>query len=200
MSKTTTTPSKLQYSSIRRKKDMAALIMGVAAGVIAMVAERADAGLTGGQATPLGYINTYTWLLVAIALTGLRGGIITTEIQAILGLVTFSNPLSWLWIPMNLVFAIVAGATWMAVSKLKFAGLKSKLFVSSVSCALLDIPMVYVVIVLALGLPFVAYIGVLPMYIALQIIPSSILAFFIVKTINRSGILGKSMEPGVKTD
>ncbi len=180
---------------------MAALIMGVAAGVIAMVAERVDAGLTGGNATPLGYINTYTWLLVAIALTGLRGGIITTEIQAVLGLVAYSNPLSWLWPFMNLVFALLAGVTWMAVTKLKSsAGLKSKILLSSISCALLDIPMVYVVIVLVLGLPFVAYLGVLPMYIALQIIPSSILAFLIVKVIIRSGVLGKSPEKGVKTD
>ncbi len=182
---------------------MAALIMGVAAGVIAMVAERADMGLTGGQATPLGYINTYTWLLVAIALTGLRGGIITTEIQAILGLVTWSNALSWVWPFMNLVFALVAGVTWIAATKLRSsAGLKSKLFISSVSMALLDIPMVYIVISLVVPLPFVtyAYLGVLPMYIALQLIPSTILAFVIIKTITRSGVLGKPNEIGVKTD
>jgi hypothetical protein len=41
-----------------KRKFMGALILGVAAGAIASVAERVDAVLTGGNYTPLGYVNT----------------------------------------------------------------------------------------------------------------------------------------------
>jgi len=61
---------------------MAAVILGVAGGSIASFAERVDAVLTGGNYTPLGYINTYTWILVSALLFGPLGPIITTEIQA----------------------------------------------------------------------------------------------------------------------
>jgi hypothetical protein len=98
------------YGNLKTQKNrnnMAALLLGVVAGVIANFAERADALATGGNATPLGYINTYTWILVSAALFGFAGAIITTEIQALIGLITMSNPLSWLWPIINLVFAIV---------------------------------------------------------------------------------------------
>jgi hypothetical protein len=49
---------------------MAALLIGVVAGVLAAFAERVDALATGGNATPLGYINTYTWILVSATLFG----------------------------------------------------------------------------------------------------------------------------------
>lgn len=88
---------------------MIAMVLGVVAGVIASFAERADFIITGGNATPLGYVNTYTWLLVSATLFGPVGAIITTEVQAFLGLLTAANPLSWLWPFVNLVFAGCGG-------------------------------------------------------------------------------------------
>lgn len=172
---------------------MAALILGVAAGVIASVAERVDTILTGGNATPLGYINTYTWLMVSTALFGPIGAIITTEIQALIGLITVANPLSWLWPFVNLVFALGVGLVSTVSSKLNLR-ISIQLVLMSIACALLDIPMVYLVIVPVLGLPFIVYIGVLPIYIALQLVPSTFLSYIIVKAILRSKILSKVNE------
>jgi len=73
-----------------------ASMLGACAGVIASLAERVDAALTGGNYMPLGYVNTYVWVLVSAALFGLLGAIITTEVQAFIGLATLANPLSWL--------------------------------------------------------------------------------------------------------
>jgi uncharacterized membrane protein (UPF0182 family) len=74
------------------RKAMAALMIGVVAGVIAIFAERADTLFTGGNFNTLGYINTYTWILVSAVLFGFIGAIITTEIQALIGLITASSP------------------------------------------------------------------------------------------------------------
>ncbi|NLE05441.1 MAG: hypothetical protein GX638_11670, partial [Crenarchaeota archaeon] len=177
--------------NINRREFTTSVMFGVAAGVIAAIAERADALATGGNATPLGYINTYMWILIAAALFGPIGAIITTEIQAILSLITFANPLSWLWPFINFIFALAAGLTFIGITKLKpKLGIKTKLTLMSLVCAFLDIPLVYVVLVTVLGLPFAAYLTVLPMYLILQLIPSTILAFIIVKAILRSKILG----------
>lgn len=169
---------------------MTALLMGVVAGVIAVFAERADALATGGNATPIGYINTYTWILVSAVLFGFMGAIITTEVQALIGLITMSSPLSWLWPVINLIFAIVVGAIAYGFTRYRSqAKLSTKLLVMSAACAVLDIPLVYVVMVLALGLPFIVYIAALPMYFVLQLVPSTILAYMLVKTLKRSKVL-----------
>ncbi len=180
----------LNNHALKRRNAMAALLMGVVAGVLAAFAERADALATGGNATPLGYINTYTWILVSAVLLGFSGAIITTEIQAIIGLITLANPLSWLWPFINIVFAIAVGAIYLAFTRFRpQAKISTKLLLMSAACALLDIPLVYVVMVLALGLPFIVYVAALPMYLALQLIPSTLLAYFVVKGIKRSKIL-----------
>ena len=177
--------------SFRRRDLMAALIIGVAAGVIASVTERVDAILTVGNATPTGYINTYTWLIVSATLFGPVGAIITTETQAIIGLITFANPLSWLWPFINLVFALGVGLVSIVLSKLKKnPSLSIKIILMSFVCAVLDIPLVYVVIVTVLGLPLSVYVVALPVYIALQLIPSTVISHIVTKAILRSKILG----------
>ncbi|XES77908.1 MAG: hypothetical protein ACBZ72_03300 [Candidatus Bathyarchaeia archaeon] len=176
--------------AIQRRNAMAALLLGVIAGVLAAFAERADALATGGNATPLGYINTYTWILVSAALFGLSGAIITTEIQAIIGLITIANPLSWLWPFINLFFALAVGLVALGFSRFRpQTKLSTKLVAMSSVCAVLDIPMVYTVIVVALGLPFVAYLAALPVYIVLQLVPSTFLSYIVVKAISRHNIL-----------
>ena len=168
---------------------MSALILGVAAGVLAAFAERADALMTGGNLTPLGYINTYTWILVSALLFGFWGAIITTEIQAIIGLITLANPLSWLWPFVNLVFALAVGLAVVGFTKMRpNAKISTKLLTMSSICAILDIPLVYLVMVIVLGLPFIAYFAALPVYLALQLIPSTILAYIVVRAIKRSKI------------
>jgi len=172
---------------------MAAVILGVAGGSIASVAERVDAVLTGGNYTPLGYINTYTWILVSALLFGPLGPIITTEIQALISLILFANPLSWLWPIVNLVFAVAVSLVSFSVSKInplaKRIGLR--LILMSLTCAILDIPLVHLVIVTVIGLPFVVYLVSLPIYIALQLVPTTFLSYVVVKAILRSEILGK---------
>jgi len=172
------------------KKDVITAIMfGVVAGAITSIAERADAVLTGGSATPLGFVNTYTWLLVSATLFGPVGAILTTEVQAFLGLITEANPLSWLWPFINLVFAVVVGAVSEVLSKVH-PGIKlqSRLILLSLTCALLDIPLTYVVIVTVLRLPFQLYLLALPMYIALQLIPSTMISYTIIRAILRTSI------------
>jgi len=174
----------------KHRNTMSALIMGVVAGVIAVFAERADALATGGNATPLGYINTYTWILISAVLFGFMGAVITTEIQALIGLVTMSNPLSWLWPIINLVFAIVVGAIAFGFTRFRpQAKLGTKLVVMSTACAFLNVPAVYVVMVMALSLPFIVYLAALPIYIVLQLVPSTLLAFMLVKALKRSKVL-----------
>ena len=164
------------------------MVLGVVAGVISSLAERADAIITGGNATPLGFVNTYTWILVSSILFGPVGAITTTEVQAFLGLVTAANPLSWLWPIINLVFAAVTGSSSIALSYLSpKIGIRTRLILLSVICAVLDIPLTYVVMVIVLGLPFIFYIVALPIYIALQLIPSTFIAYIILKAIIRSG-------------
>lgn len=169
---------------------MAALLMGVVAGALAAFAERADALATGGNATPLGYINTYTWILVSAVLFGVTGAIITTESQAIIGLIMIANPLSWLWPFLNLVFALAAGLIALGFTRFRpQAKIRTKLLIMSTACAVLDIPMVYVVMVMALGLPFVVYFAALPMYVVLQLVPSTLLAYMLVRALKRSKVL-----------
>lgn len=171
---------------------MTTLILGVAAGAIAAMAERVDVIATGGSATPFGYINTYMWILVAAALFGPIGAIITTETQAIISLITFANPLSWLWPFINLIFAAAAGLTVIGIAKVNpKVGMKTKLALMSTTCAVLDIPLVYVVMVTVLGLPFAVYLWALPIYIVLQLVPATLLAYIIVKAILRSQLLNK---------
>ena len=176
--------------SLNRKEMMAALIFGVIAGVLASMAERADVMVTGGNATPLGYVNTYTWILISAVLFGPLGAIITTEVQAAIGLITFANPLSWLWPFINPIFAIVAGLVSKGVLRFKpNTGLRTRIILMSIAIAILDIPLVYVVIVLALGLPFVFFLAALPIYLFLQLVPSTMLAYMILKSILKSKIL-----------
>jgi hypothetical protein len=175
-----------------RGKLLGALMLGVAAGAIATLAERVDAALTGGNYTPFGYVNTYMWVLVSAVLFGLLGAVVTTEIQAVLGLVTFANPLSWLWPIINPMFAMAAGLTSMALTRLNSGvRLGVRIVLMSFALAILDIPMVYVVVVLVLGLPFPVYLISLPIYVALQLAPTTLLSYFVVRAINRSGILGR---------
>jgi hypothetical protein len=182
--------------SLKRRDIMAALILGVAAGAIASIAERVDAVITGGNLTPLGYINTYTWILVAALLFGPLGPIITTEIQALIGLVMFANPLSWLWPIVNLIFAVAVSLVSIGVTKLspRGTGISIRLILMSLTCAILDIPLVYLVMVTALSLPFAVYLVSLPIYIGLQLIPTTFLSYMVVRAILRSEILGKHSE------
>ncbi len=176
--------------AVKRRDAMAALLMGVIGGVLAAFAERADALATGGNATPLGYINTYTWILVSAVLFGFAGAIITTEIQAIIGLITLANPLSWLWPFINLIFAIAVGLVYLAFSRFRpQAKISTKLLLMSTVCAVLDIPLVYVVMVVVLGLPSVVYLVALPVYVVLQLVPSTLLSYMVVKAIKRSKVL-----------
>jgi hypothetical protein len=176
-------------TSLNRTNKISALLLGVAAGVIAAFAERADAIVTGGNATPLGYINTYTWILVSAVLFGFWGAIITTEIQATIGLITLANPLSWLWPIVNLMFALVVGLIAAGLSKWRpNAKISTKLLLMSSACALLDIPAVYLVMVIVLGLPFIVYLAALPMYFVLQLVPSTFLAYIVVRAVKRSKI------------
>ena len=176
--------------TLKHRNTMAALIIGVVAGVLAAFAERADALATGGNATPLGYINTYTWLLVSAALFGLAGAVITTEIQAVIGLLTMSNPLSWLWPFINLVFALGVGLIAFGFTRFRpKAKISTKLLVMSTACAVLDIPLVYVVMVMALGLPFIVYLAALPIYVVLQLVPSTLLSYLLVRALKRSKVL-----------
>jgi hypothetical protein len=175
---------------IGRKEVTTAMTLGVVAGVISSIAERADAIITGGNATPLGFVNTYTWILVSATLFGPVGAITTTEVQAFLGLVTAANPLSWLWPIINLVFAATVGSSSVALSRLSpNIGIRTRLMLLSVICAVLDIPMTYVVIVIVLGLPFMFYVVALPIYIVLQLIPSTFISYIILKAIIRSGTI-----------
>ncbi len=178
---------------ISKREMIIAMALGVAAGVISSVVERADAIMTGGNATPLGFVNTYTWILVSATLFGPVGAIITTEVQAFLGLITAANPLSWLWPPINFIFAAVVGSTSVTLSQLRpKTSIRTRLLLLSFVCAVLDIPLTYIVIVSVLGLPFAAYVLVLPFYIALQLIPSTIISYAILKAIIRSGTIGYS--------
>ena len=172
-----------------RRQTITAVTLGVVAGIIASFAERADAIITGGNATPLGFVNTYTWLLVSAAMFGPFGAIITTEVQALLGLVTGANPLSWLWPFINLVFAVVVGSVSASLSRFRpKIKIHTKLMLLSFTCALMDVPLTYVVIVSVLGLPFTLYLLALPMYIALQLVPSTIISYAILRGIFRASI------------
>jgi len=166
-------------------------MLGVIAGIIAIAVERADFFMTGGNLQLLGYINTYTWILVSALLFGFWGAIITTEVQAIIGLITITNPaLSWLWPFVNLIFALSVGIVAIGFSKLRpNAKIGTKLLLMSSVCALLDIPLVYFVMVIVLGLPFVVYFASLPVYIILQLVPSTFLAYLVVKALKRSKVL-----------
>jgi len=179
---------------MRMRDVMIAMVLGVVAGVIASFAERADFALTGGNATPLGYVNTYTWLLVSATLFGPVGAIITTEVQAFLGLLTAANPLSWLWPFVNLVFAVVVGTVSVVLSKLHpRMKLHTRLLLLSLTCALVDIPMTYVVIVVVLGLPFTFYLVALPIYITLQLVPSTLISYALLRGILRAHITGATI-------
>ena len=173
------------------KRMLAALMLGVVAGVIAIIVERADLFMTGGSLQLLGYINTYTWILVSALLFGFWGGIITTEVQAMISLITITNPeLSWLWPFVNLIFAISVGIVVVGFSKLwPNAKTGTKLLFMSSVCALLDIPLVYFVMVTVLSLPSLVYFAALPVYIMLQLIPSTLLSYLVVKALTRSKAL-----------
>jgi len=175
----------------KRTNKISALMLGVIAGIIAIAVERADFFMTGGNLQLLGYINTYTWILVSALLFGFWGAIITTEVQAIIGLITITNPaLSWLWPFVNLIFALSVGIVAIGFSKLRpNAKIGTKLLLMSSVCALLDIPLVYFVMVIVLGLPFVVYFASLPVYIILQLVPSTFLAYLVVKALKRSKVL-----------
>jgi hypothetical protein len=175
---------------LKRTNKISALMLGVVAGVIAIIAERVDL-MSGGNLQLLGYINTYTWILVAALLFGFWGAIITTEVQALIGLITVTNPaLSWLWPFVNLIFALSVGIVAVGFSKLRSNAKNStKLVTMSFICALLDIPLVYFVMVIVLGLPTVAYFAALPAYIALQLVPTTFLAYLVVKALKRSNVL-----------
>ena len=189
----------LMYSVSRQlhgREAITAIMLGVVGGVIAMLAERADAIFTGGNATPLGFINTYTWLLVSATMFGPVGAVLTTEVQAFLGMVTGANPLSWLWPFINLIFAVVVGIVSLALSRSHpNIKLRTRLMLLSLTCAFLDVPLTYVVVVLVLGLPFKFYLLALPMYLALQLGPSTIISYAILRSILRApGLVGEAIK------
>ena len=168
---------------------LTSMIFGVTAGIFASILERADAMLFGGSLTPLGYSNTYGWILLSAYLYGPFGALITTEIQATIGLLTVANPLSWLWPFVNALFAIVAGATAIVIQRVRpQSSAKSRIITMSFMLALLDIPAVYFVIVLVLGLPVIAYYAGLPLYIGLQLVPATLIAYLLLQAIERTGL------------
>lgn len=176
---------------LQRRDLITATMLGVVAGAIASIAERADVIITGGNATPLGFVNTYTWLLVSATMFGPIGAIVTTEVQALLGLVTGANPLSWLWPFINLVFAVVVGGISEALSRVRpKTSIGTRLVILSLTCALLDVPLTYLVVISVLGLPFALYLFALPIYIALQLVPSTAISYAILRGIKRARFVG----------
>lgn len=168
---------------------MTSMIFGVTAGVLASMLERADALLTGGNATPLGYSNTYAWVLLSAYLYGPLGALITTEIQALIGLLTVANPLSWLWPAVNAVFALLAGFVAMLVQRvLPRSSTRTRLIIMSAALSLLDIPAVYFVMVIVLGLPVIVYQLALPMYIGLQLVPATLVAYLLLRILEKAGL------------
>ncbi|MEM2941806.1 MAG: hypothetical protein QXT81_00020 [Candidatus Bathyarchaeia archaeon] len=166
---------------------LTSMIFGVVAGVLASILERADSMITGGNATPLGYSNTYAWVLLSAYLYGPIGALITTEVQALIGLLTIANPLSWLWPAVNAVFALVAGCTALLIQKVHpQTSVKTRLVIMSLTLAILDIPAVYLVIVIVLGLPLIAYQLALPMYIGLQLVPATLVAWLLLQALERT--------------
>lgn len=174
---------------INTRDILTSMVFGVTAGVFASILERVDTILTGGNATPLGYSNTYGWILLSAYLYGPFGALITTEVQAIIGLLTVANPLSWLWPAVNAVFAIVAGVTAIAIQKIRpQSSPKTRIVTMSFMLALLDIPAVYFVMVLVLGLPIIVYYVGLPLYIGLQLLPATIIAYLLLRAMERAGL------------
>jgi len=168
---------------------LTSMIFGVTAGVLASMLERADALLTGGNATPLGYSNTYAWVLLSAYLYGPLGALITTEIQALIGLLTVANPLSWLWPAVNAVFALLAGFVAMLVQRvLPRSSTRTRLIIMSAALSLLDIPAVYFVMVIVLGLPVIVYQLALPMYIGLQLVPATLVAYLLLRILEKAGL------------
>jgi hypothetical protein len=168
---------------------LTSVVFGVTAGVLASILERIDAMATGGNATPLGYSNTYAWILLSAYLYGPLGALITTEVQALIGFWTLANPLSWLWPFVNAVFALLAGATAVALQRMRpQTPARTRIITMSTVLALLDIPAVYFVMVIVLGLPIIAYYLGLPVYIGLQLIPSSLIAYLLLRTLEKSGL------------
>jgi hypothetical protein len=174
---------------INTRDILTSMVFGVTAGVFASILERVDTILTGGNATPLGYSNTYGWILLSAFLYGPFGALITTEVQAFIGLLTAANPLSWLWPFVNAVFAIVAGVTALIIQKIRpKSSTKTRIITMSFMLALLDIPAVYFVMVLVLGLPVIAYYIGLPLYMGLQLLPATLIAYLLLRTMDRIGL------------
>ncbi len=171
---------------LRMRDVMTSMAFGVAAGILASVLERIDAAVTGGNATPLGYSNTYAWILLSAYLYGPLGALITTEVQALIGLLTGANPLSWLWPIVNAFFAVVAGSTAAVIRRIRSeTSTKTSIVIMSVALAFLDVPAVYFVIVMVLGLPIIAYYLALPVYIGLQLVPSTFLSYMLLKALSK---------------
>ena len=174
---------------INTRDILTSMVFGVTAGVFASILERVDTIITGGNATPLGYSNTYGWILLSAYLYGPLGALITTEIQAIIGLLTVANPLSWLWPAINAVYAIVAGVTAITIQRIRSqSSTKTRIIIMSFMLALLNIPAVYFVMVLVLGLPVIAYYIGLPLYIGLQLVPATLIAYLLLRTMERVGL------------
>lgn len=168
---------------------LTSMIFGVTAGVLASILERADALITGGNATPLGYSNTYAWVLLSAYLYGPFGALVTTEIQAMIGLLTVANPLSWLWPAVNAVFALLAGFVAILMQRVRSkSSTKTRLIIMSAALSLLDIPAVYFVMVIVLGLPLIVYQLALPMYIGLQLVPATLVAYLLLGILEKAGL------------
>jgi len=168
---------------------LTSMIFGVTAGVLASILERADALITGGNATPLGYSNTYAWVLLSAYLYGPFGALVTTETQAMIGLLTVANPLSWLWPAVNAVFALLAGFVAILMQRVRSkSSTKTRLIIMSAALSLLDIPAVYFVMVIVLGLPLIVYQLALPMYIGLQLVPATLVAYLLLRVLEKAGL------------
>ncbi|MEM3546440.1 MAG: hypothetical protein QW547_04940 [Candidatus Bathyarchaeia archaeon] len=86
----------------------------------------------------------------------------------------------------NLIFAVAISLTLIGIEKFyQHAGLGARIIVLSLICTLLDVPLVYVVVVIVLGLSIIAYLVSLPIYATLQLIPITLLSYEITRRLIR---------------
>lgn len=89
------------------KSLVGSVLLGVVLTVVGSLAERIDAGLTGGAFVIMGAINFVTFCALSTLLFRLPGGIITGLINAFIAVATASSPMSPWFIPTNALFALI---------------------------------------------------------------------------------------------
>jgi len=106
-----------------------------------------------------------------------------------IGLLTVANPLSWLWPAVNAAFALLAGFVAILMQRVRSkSSTKTRLIIMSAALSLLDIPAVYFVMVIVLGLPVIVYQLALPMYIGLQLVPATLVAYLLLRVLEKAGL------------